>query len=244
MNPAADDPVLRADHDGVATLTLNRPARHNAVTPALFRRLAAHLDDIAADGDGIDLVVLRGAGRSFCAGHDLMEIGGADMGWLRYEAMTLERFARMPQMVVAAVHGHCLTGGLELALAADMIVCTETAVFRDTHALHDFVPAWGLTQRLPRRVGTARALELMSTCRPVDGREAERIGLANLCVPDEGLDAALERWAAGIRATGRRSRAQIKRLVHETDGWRLGEGLAHELMRAPRFGDDGGRSNA
>jgi enoyl-CoA hydratase len=173
--------VLRNDADGICTLTLNRPDKLNAVTPALFTELRAHLDAIAADGDALGVIVLRGAGRSFCAGHDLAEVGAMDLAWLRHESRTLEMFAQLPQIVIAAVHGHCLTGGLELALAADWIVAAESARFADTHGKFGLVPMWGMSQRLPRRVGTARALDLMTTCRRIDGQEAERIGLANSC---------------------------------------------------------------
>ena len=225
--------VLREDADGVCTLTLNRPDKLNAVTPALFAELRAHLDAIAADGDALGVIVLRGAGRSFCAGHDLAEVGAMDLAWLRHESRTLEMFAQLPQIVIAAVHGHCITGGLELALAADWIVAAESARFADTHGKYGLVPAWGMSQRLPRRVGAARALELMTTCRRVDGREAERIGLANNCFADDAFDASVAALARAILANARHSNTVNKRLVHDTDGMSLGQGMAHELFRSP-----------
>jgi enoyl-CoA hydratase/carnithine racemase len=225
--------VLRADADGVCTLTLNRPDKLNAVTPALFIELRAHLDAIAADGSALGVIVLRGAGKSFCAGHDLAEVGAMDLAWLRHESRTLEMFAQLPQIVIAAVHGHCVTGGLELALAADWIVAAESARFADTHGKFGLVPMWGMSQRLPRRVGTARALELMVTCRRVDGREAERIGLANSCVADNQFEASLRALTRAIPANSRHSNSVNKRLVHDTDGMSLMQGMAHELFRSP-----------
>ena len=225
--------VLRDDRQGICTLTLNRPDKHNAVTPELFTALHDHLLALQAGGDGIGVVVLRGAGRSFCAGHDVAAVGQMTLEWLRHESRTLELFSSLPQIVIAAVHGHCITGGLELALAADLIVAAESARFADTHGRYGLVAAWGLTQRLPRRVGRAKALELITTSARIDGREAERIGLANRCVPDAELHAELARLSAAILANSAHSNAAHKRLMTETDGMSLASGLAHEQFRSP-----------
>ncbi|MGI4811864.1 MAG: enoyl-CoA hydratase/isomerase family protein [Janthinobacterium lividum] len=232
MNTASDSLVLRDDRDGICTLTLNRPDKRNAVTPALFTQLREHLDDLVAHNDGLGVVVLRGAGKSFCAGHDLSEVGQMDLAWLRHESRTLELFAQLPQVVIAAVQGHCLTGGLELALAADIIIAAENARFADTHGKWGLVPAWGMSQRLPRRIGASKALELMVTCRQVDGREAAHIGLANLCVADAELDAEVARFAATVMENSAHSNAANKRLVYDTDGMSLPQGMAHELFRS------------
>lgn len=216
-----------------ATITLHRPEKHNAVVPAMFRELATHIDAVAAAREDLGVVVLRGAGRSFCAGHDLQEaVGAMDLAWLREESRVLEKLAALPQVVIAAVHGYCITGGLELALAADFIIASESAVFADTHAKFGLVPMWGGSQRLPRRIGAARAIELMTTCRRVGGLEAERIGLANACVSDDDFEQAVQRKADEVLANSWHSNAAIKRLVHETDGMRLCDGLAHEQFRS------------
>ncbi|MDO8704390.1 MAG: enoyl-CoA hydratase/isomerase family protein [Sulfuricaulis sp.] len=233
MTVASDMLVLREERSGVCTLTLNRPDKLNAVNPPLFKELRAHLDDLVTNGAELGVIVLRGAGKSFCAGHDLGEVGAMDLAWLRHESRTLEIFSQLPQIVLAAVHGNCLTGGLELALAADIIIASESARFADTHGTWGLVPAWGMSQRLPRRVGAAKALELMVTCRRVDGREAERLGLANICVPDDQLDATVTRFASAILASSRHSNTVNKRLVHDTDGLPLQQGMAHELFRSP-----------
>jgi len=224
--------VQREDCCGVCTLTLNRPEKLNAVTPLLFTELSGHLADLVADGGDLSVVVLRGAGKSFCAGHDLDELGNMELAWLRHESRTLELFAQLPQIVIAAVQGNCLTGGLELALAADIIVAAESAWFADTHGKWGLVPAWGMSQRLPRRVGAAKALELMVTCRRVGGREAERIGLANFCVADDQLDVTVAGLAAAIMEVSRHSNAANKRLIYDTDGMTLQQGMAHELFRS------------
>ena len=233
-SPPADRLVLREDRQGVCTLTLNRPDKHNAVTPELFTELHDHLVALQSGGGDIGVVVLRGAGKSFCAGHDLAAaVGKMSLEWLRHESRTLELFSLLPQIVIAAVHGHCITGGLELALAADLIVASESAQFCDTHGRYGLVAAWGLTQRLPRRVGQAKALELITTSARIGGREAERIGLANRCVPDAEFDAELARLCAAILGNSAHSNAAHKRLMTETDGMSLTSGLAHEQFRSP-----------
>ena len=149
--------------------------------------------------------------------------------------LILERLTKLRQPVIAKVSGSCYTGGLELALAADFIVCGDSARFADTHGKWGLVPGWGLSQRLPRRIGQARALEMMFTSRPYSGAEAAAMGLANHCVADADLDAKVTELAALILDNSRHSNAENKRLVYDTDGMALDTGLSHELMRNAGF---------
>ena len=232
------DLVLRSDAGGVAALTLNRAEKRNAINRELFRALRRHLLDLQEDR-GIGLVVIRGAGDHFCAGHDLSEKPHADaLGWLRREVQTLELLTKLRQPVIAAVQGTCFTGGLELALSADFILCDETARFADTHGKWGLVPGWGMSQRLPRRVGAAKALEMMMTCRPYDAAEAAAMGLVNQRVAAGGLDGAVAAFAEMILANSWHSNAENKRLIYATDGMRLTEGLDHEIMRNAGFDRD------
>lgn len=227
--------VLRDDAGGAATLTLNRPDKRNAIDRALFRELRDHIRDIEGSSE-IGLVIVTGAGGHFCAGHDLKQPPHADaLGWLRQEMLILERLTRLRQPVIAKVSGSCYTGGLELALAADFIVCDPSARFADTHGKWGLVPGWGLSQRLPRRVGQAKALEMMLTCQPYTGEQAAAMGLANYCVADTELDAKVSELAALILGNSRHSNAENKRLIYDTDGMALGAGLNHELMRNAGF---------
>lgn len=222
-------------------LTLNRPEKLNALNAGAFRDLEVHLDSIAASPVGC--VLLTGAGRSFCAGHDLDDIaGGSEEGAIkRFETGIVERLATLPMPVVAAVRGHCLTGGLELALAADIIIAADTAKFADTHAKWDLVPIWGLSQRLPRRVGVARAQEMMFASRTYSGAQAAAMGLANLCVPESELDAEAERMCADILANSWRANRAMKKLIADTEGMTLPAGIAWELHhtegRGPEMAD-------
>jgi enoyl-CoA hydratase len=231
--------VLREDRNGAAILTLNRPDKLNALNVEVFRELDAHVRALAGQTETVGLVILRGAGRCFSAGHDLGDIAvGEKLPEPFYQSKVIERLADLPQPVITAVHGHCYTGALELALAGDIVFAAEGAKFADTHAKWALTPVWGMSQRLPRRVGTYKAREMMFTARTLGGREAERIGLANICVPDADFDAELDRLAADILANSWFSHRANKRLVRETDGLPLEAGLAHEIFRGEGRGPD------
>jgi enoyl-CoA hydratase/carnithine racemase len=231
------DLVLRSDSGGVAQLTLNRPDKLNALNVALFEELEAQVADIEANPVGA--VVLRGAGRCFSAGHDLGDIAtGERLPRPNYQSHVIERLANLPLPVISAVHGHCYTGALELALVGDIILAAESAKFGDTHAKWALTPVWGLSQRLPRRVGTYKAREMMFTCRTYSGREAEAMGLANQCVPDSEFDAAIEDLTKAILVNSSFSHAANKRLLLETDGLAIGVGLGHEVYNGEGRGPD------
>jgi enoyl-CoA hydratase len=231
--------ILREDKNGLATLTLNRPDKLNAMTVEMFVELRAHLDAIAQDTERVGLVVVRGAGKCFSAGNDLSGIAeGARPPKPNFQSETVERLATLPQPVISAVHGHCYTGALELALAGDLIFAAESARFADTHARWSLTPIWGMSQRLPRRVGTYKAREMMFTCRTYAGAEALAMGLANWCVPDAVFDEELKKVADTILANSWFSHRGNKRLLMETDGLPIGAGLAHEVYRNPGVGPD------
>ncbi|MFC7050880.1 enoyl-CoA hydratase/isomerase family protein [Emcibacter nanhaiensis] len=222
--------------DGLCRLTLNRPDKLNALNVHIFEEIAAHLDTL--DYNRVGCLLLSGAGRSFCAGHDLDDLASGDEGGQteRIENGLVERLATLPFPVVASVRGHCYTGGLELVLAADIIVAAENARFADTHAKFDLVPIWGLSQRLPRRVGMAKAKEMIFASRTYSGAEAVKMGLANLAVPEEELDSEVEALCADILANSRRSNRAIKKLLQDTDGMSLAAGNAWELHHSEGHG--------
>ncbi|ALJ13655.1 enoyl-CoA hydratase/isomerase family protein [Sphingopyxis macrogoltabida] len=229
--------VLREDRDGIATLTLNRPDKRNALNLALWAELDAHVDAIAAAGDAIGAVVLRANGPSFCAGNDLKE-RGTETPRPHYQGSIVTKLADLPQPLIVAVQGGCFTGGLELALAGDIIVAGESANFADTHGKFGLVPIWGMSQRLPRRVGEWKAREISFTGLPVGGREAARIGLANHCVADADLDATVRTLAEAIAAQSRHSVFAYKRLYREQADLPLAAGLAHEVFNSAGVAPD------
>jgi enoyl-CoA hydratase len=231
--------VLRSDAAGVATLILNRPEKMNALSVLLFQDLRRHIEDIAARPLGIQVVVLRGAGRCFSAGHDLGDIAaGEHAPHPQFQAQTIEALANLPQPVIAAIHGHCYTGALELALAADILICGTSARFADTHAKWALMPIWGLSQRLPRRIGIAKARELMLTCSTYTGEEAQTMGLVNHCVADDRLDAEVLKLCASLQENSSFSHRGTKRLLSDSDGMPLAAGLAYEIYHTPGVGPD------
>ena len=180
--------ILRSDKNGVATLALNRPEALNALNPKLFVELNSFLKDIEKQTDSVGCVILRGEGRSFSAGNDLKAIqSGEKAPSKHYQAETLDMIENLPQPVIAEVQGHCYTGSLELALACDLLIASNSAKFADTHGKWGMVPVWGMSQRLTRRIGPIKAKEMMFTGKVISGPEALACGLANECVPDDSL---------------------------------------------------------
>lgn len=228
------DLVTRTDKDGLCTLILNRPDKLNALNVPVFVELRAHVDLIAKQTDTVGCVVLRGAGRAFCAGHDLKDIrSGETPPHPHFQEETVARLSNLPQPVIVAVHGYCYTGALELALAGDLLVASESARFADTHSRWGLTPIWGMSQRLPRRVGAAKAKEMMLTGRVYTGEEAAAMGLANLCVPDERFDEEVERLARSVLENSWVSNRVNKHLVDASDGMTLAEGLRYEMENSP-----------
>lgn len=233
------DLVTRNDSDSIATITLQRPEALNALSPTLFEQLRALLDDLTAQPESVAVVVLRGAGRSFSAGNDLTAIqAGERASSPRFQAETIDVLAALPQPTIACVHGHCYTGALELALACDFIIAAESAKFADTHGKWGMSPTWGLSQRLPARVGAARAKEIMFTGRVVPGAEAAAIGLANRCVADDQLDDTIRSTALAIAGNSWFTSRTDKMLVAASQQLSLADGLAYEATHSPGAGPD------
>jgi enoyl-CoA hydratase/carnithine racemase len=223
--------------DGACTLTLNRPEKLNALDADSFEALDARLDVLESD-DRIGCVILRGAGKAFCAGADLQAVGPDTTRRPDFKQHVIERLAQLRQPVIAAVHGVCLTGGLELALACDFIVADTGARFADTHGKWGFVGAWGISQRLPRRIGLAQAKRMMMTSRTVEAAEAKDIGLVDVLAPEGQFDAAVAGLAAELLTNSWFTNREAKRLLIDTEGMSLAEGLAHEYYRHPGMAPD------
>ncbi|MBI2765488.1 MAG: enoyl-CoA hydratase/isomerase family protein [Chloroflexi bacterium] len=231
--------VLRTDDDGIATLTFNRPEQLNALSPSLFVELRAHLEAIAAAPDTTGCVVLTGAGRSFSAGNDIRAIQSGDRApSARFQAETIDLLESMPQPVIASVKGHCYTGALEVALGCDLLIAGESARFADTHGKWAMTPTWGMSQRLPRRIGPLRAKMMMFTGTPVTGADAVAIGLANLCVPDAELEATVTSLARTMLANSWHTLRGDKRLVNEGQRYTAAEALEYERKTSPGAGPD------
>lgn len=227
----------------IATLTLNRPNQLNALSPDLFAEAVHALEAIAASRD-IGVVVLAGAGRAFCAGADLKVFTSPDFSKEQAEEYTrnADRFATlletMPQATIARVHGICFTGGLEVSLGCDFLVCADEARFADNHAKLGFVPMWGLSQRLPRRVGMQRAREMSFTAREYSGHEAVEIGLVLKSVPLAQLDASIDELANAILKNNPRSISIYKKLYDKAQNSFLSDGIQYEMTQGYRKKND------
>jgi enoyl-CoA hydratase/carnithine racemase len=225
--------VLRENRDGAAILTLNRPEKLNALSKEMVENLEEHVDHIARETKTIGLVILRGAGGNFSAGHDMAEVLSQVKAHAKphHYVEVIDKVADLPQPVISAVQGHCSTGALELALAADLIVAAESASFCDAYARWGLTPIWGLSLRLPHRVGTSIASEMMYTCRSYSGTAAREMHLANFCFPDEQFEAGLAAVVADILANSWYSNQVNKRALLESNGLSLHDAHALNLFK-------------
>jgi enoyl-CoA hydratase len=225
--------VLREDHAGVATLTLNRPEKLNALSKDVFEVLEEHVHAIGRQTKTVGVVVLRGAHGNFSSGYDMNEV----LDYVKadakphYHSEVIDKLANLPQPVISAIEGHCSTGALELALAADLIVANESAKFCDVYAKWGLTPVWGLTLRLPHRIGTAKASEMMLTSRFYSGREAQAMHLANFCFPDASFDVELAALCTDILANSWYANMVIKRALIETEGLTLKDAYALDMFK-------------
>jgi enoyl-CoA hydratase/carnithine racemase len=227
-------PVTLDIDERVASITLNRPDKLNALNSELLAELVDILRRINEMHD-VRVVVLRGAGRAFSAGADIAEIDTLYKDPVRSRRfLTLLRDAglgleRLRQPVVAAVHGMVLAGGLEIMLACDLVIAEESTRIGDQHINWGFIPGGGSTQRLPRLVGAARARDLLYTGRWLSAAEALQIGLAARVVPDGTLATAAQSFVAELARRGGEALARIKSLVRHAEQMPLEQGLALEI---------------
>ncbi|MDE0348984.1 MAG: enoyl-CoA hydratase [Gammaproteobacteria bacterium] len=222
--------------DGVATLTLNRPEQMNALSMELRRLLAEELEALRHD-DEIGVVILTGAGRAFCAGLDLKEMGGerpAEATGSGDPPDPARMLRRLRQPVIGAVNGVAVTGGFEIALACDMLVATPEAQFADTHARVGLLAGWGLSQRLSRIVGPNRARELSLTGNYLSAERAERWGLVNRVVPRGELLPTCEALARDMLSCVPEVLFEYKSLIDRGFDLALGDAMTYEAEIARR----------
>jgi enoyl-CoA hydratase/carnithine racemase len=220
----------------VATVTLSRPEKHNALDGPMFEAIVAAAERVART-PRVRAVVLRGAGPSFCSGIDLGSLMGADGGLAaaveELRGPVPNRFQRvaydwvtLPVPVIAAIHGHCLGGGLQLALGADLRIATSDARLSVMEVRWGLVPDMSLTQTLPRLVGIDTAKELTFTGRVLSGQEALALGLVTR-IADDPVSAALD-LAGEIAARSPDAIRGAKRLLDRAWNRPAAEGLALE----------------
>lgn len=215
--------------DGIADLVIDRPAKHNAVTPGMAKALAEACRAIDTDA-GVRVVLLRGAGeRAFCAGSDLNSLATYPSAWdfrNRVEYATAIRNLRKP--VVAALQGWTLGGGAEMALGADIRIAAEGMRLGFPEVTRGWVGGGGASQLLPRMIGTARAMRMLLTGDPVEAAEAASLGLVDRVVPQAELLPAAQALAMRIAGFSPVAAQAVKASVRMAMESPLTAGLAYE----------------
>jgi enoyl-CoA hydratase len=210
----ATNTELQVNRDGhVVGLTLNRPAKRNALSTSLAGELRRVLTELA-DDESVRAVVIFGAGPTWCSGVDLDAFQSGDpAAAAEVDDPGLANTLRtMPQPCIAAINGGCITGGLELALSCDVRIASPDAFFADTHTLLGLVPVWGMTELLVRAVGDSRAREMSFTGNRVDAPTALEIGLISQLVPADELQTVAYRLAEQIAENDPRAVRAVKRI--------------------------------
>lgn len=229
----AGTPAIRTElRSKVLWVHLQRPEVLNAINEDIIAGLNAAVDR-ASERD-VRVMVIRGTGRAFCAGADLVQVPGATPDIARMEQVVarvlavVERIASLPKPVIAGVNGIAAAGGLELALACDMVVAAAGARFADAHSNYGLLPGAGGSARLPRAVGPALAKRMMLTGEFIPAEELMACGFVSEVAPPEELDARLEAVSASLAARSPRVLAAMKQLVDRANETTLAEALEAE----------------
>src|ERR1700751_3516906 len=231
----ADDIVLLETQDRVPTLALNRPKSRNALAAELRGRFFTALRDAEADED-VDVVIVTGADPVFCAGLDLKELGDTTQ-----LPDISPQWPPMAKPAIGAVNGAAVTGGLEIALYCDILIASEQARFADTHARVGLLPTWGLSVRLPQKVGIGVARRMSLTGDYLPAADALRAGLVTEVVPHDHLLTTARQVAASIVGNNQNAVRALLASYHRIDESQTSAGLWLEAMAARQFrtsGDD------
>jgi len=222
--------IAAALEGGVLTGTLNRPEKRNAIDAAMLDGLAALLERAELEA-AVRVVVLRGAGKDFCAGMDLEELLQSVDRTVEQNRAAAMRFGglfvqmrALPKPVIAVVQGRALAGGCGLATACDLVVAAESAQFGYTEVQRGFVPALVMNM-LRRAVGEKIAFDLAATGRLLAAREAERAGLVSRVLPDAELEAGAEQIVRGIAGLSATALALTKQQLYRLDGVGFEDGI-------------------
>jgi enoyl-CoA hydratase len=238
-----DDILLIDTTDRIRTVTLNRPGARNALSSALRNRFFGALREADADED-VDVIIVTGADPVFCAGLDLKELGDTT------ELPDISpKWPPMTKPVIGAINGAAVTGGLELALYCDILIASEHARFADTHARVGLLPTWGLSVRLPQKVGVGMARRMSLTGDYLSAQDALRAGLVTQVVAHEELLPAARAVATSIVGNNQKAVRALLASYHRIDSDQTDSGLWIEAMSARSWmaktsGDDIAASRA
>lgn len=230
---ADDAPKLLVSlEDGVKRITFNAPERRNAVDRATTERLLEVVRETAQDQSKV--VVLTGAGHSFCAGADLSAVKPGEGNVTDYLRSVVNpailALREMPKPVIARVHGHAVGIGCNYALAADIRIASTEAKFGQVFSKIGLIPDGGSTYFLPRMIGYSKAFEWMATGAVIDAQQASQLGIVNAVVPVEKLDAVVEDWCRRFQGMATLAIAGIKRALSYGESHTLAEALDCEAV--------------
>lgn len=237
---AGQQPVAIAVDSGIGIIELARPEKFNAMSIRAIELIESAIDAFDAD-ENVRSILVRAQGKNFCTGDDLSEVSGfGGVGALAGRSSenghrVLRKLETGHLPVVMAVQGLALSGGLEFVLAADVVIAAKNARFGDQHARFGLIPGWGGTQRLPRIIGTRRALDLMMSARWIDAATALDWGLVNYVVPDADLHDAAMSYCCDLASRNPDGLALMKRLSRSGMDMRIDDGLASEIAQIPDF---------
>jgi enoyl-CoA hydratase/carnithine racemase len=251
------DAVVLEFENGIATLTLNRPDKLNALSREVMRALAAQLDVVVGTA-GLRVVLLAGSGRAFSAGGDLVEFDDALrsapaqlLADLRFNQQVINRIERLAVPVIGVANGLAVAGGLELLLCCDLILAAQGARIGDGHARYGVIPAGGATVRLRERISPSRAAQLFYTADLVDAETLHAWGLVNEVLPADRLMnrarelareiarcspeavARIKALTAPAKERERRFEAELEHFAQHIDGSDLRRGLAAFRAKQP-----------
>lgn len=228
------DPVAASIDGTVGVIELARPDKFNCLSPQTWQQIDQTRASFEAS-KAVRAILIRAQGKHFCTGADLDEVKGSTSDPVALKAFmmsgldALDRLEASPLPVVAAVHGLCLAGGIELMLGADVVFAARSAKMGDQHAQFGLVPGWGGSQRLTRIIGLRRTLDLMFSARWLDAEEAKSCGLVNYVVDDEKLHQEAMAYCVKLAERSRNGLHQMKRLAREGIELSLKDSLALEV---------------
>lgn len=210
--------IILDKKDSIARLTLNRPEKHNALSMVMRTELRSALTAIADDKD-VRVLILTGAGKTFCSGGDITTMEGvrapAGRDRLKYVSEIIRTMMEMEKPIIAAVNGIAVGAGLNIAIASDFIIVSEKAKFRESFVNIGLIPDLGGFYNLPLRIGVAKAKEYMMTAKWIEAHEALSMGLVNKVVTPEALMNEAENLAKTLASGPSRAYAMIKNALNQ-----------------------------
>jgi enoyl-CoA hydratase len=227
--------IIYKKENGLAWMTVNRPEKRNALNRATRLEMLEALEDVIRD-PAVKVLILSGAGgKSFVAGSDLNELARMNPLEMEHFSATLaqqfyHRFEQMDKPVIAMIDGLCLGGGLELAMACDIRIASESSRFGQPEIFLGIMPGSGGTQRLPRLVGLGKAKELVFTGKMIDASEALRIGLINQVTASDQLEETVLSMAGQVAEQSSLALKWAKKTINASQEIGLTQGLAYEAL--------------